>query len=464
MGAGVGAGAGAVGLTSRGNGDACEEDASEDAWALAESSRADEEAEMATSGWDDDDADDPNEAAGAALLAEMAEERLNLLEHAKIGARLSRRHKVSGRMEEGRADADGVVYNDRLYLVAGYCQNSSCRCTVEVYFFQAKRWEMLESEILVDRSAHIVAEHAGILHMIGGCTSQDETVSDMEVLDLNSGPSTEWGEGSTNMIVPRSLFSSVVHEGKLYAIGGQQNFFGNEPGMTSIEAYDFVAKTWELLDAVLPTSRCDPAATTYKGVVYIVGGKDVRGISTNAVAEARCLKVDAYNFASGEWSQLEGGLSTVRWGCTATVHGHRMYVVGGKGGGANKDRSEWVWNTMDVYNFHTRKWSVKQAPPRYSHVAAVYDNTLYLAGGQISIGANWNTAGDPTMAAIPLPLPYLWSVLAHPTFPLKFRTAVHVVMLCGVRLAVLPDELMVLIMAMFESHDFTPPMPWVTAR
>jgi hypothetical protein len=82
------AGAGAAGLASHGNGDAWA-DESEDAqlaWALAESSRTDEDAEMAMRGWDDDDDSQLARARADNVEAARHDEAVEVVDEVEAGS------------------------------------------------------------------------------------------------------------------------------------------------------------------------------------------------------------------------------------------------------------------------------------------------------------------------------------------------------------------------------------------
>ena len=81
---------------------------------------------------------------------------------------------------------------------------------------------------------------------------------------------------------------------------------------------------------------------------------------------------------------------------------------------------------------------------------AVVSGTLYVVGGDDG------SYGGPiqSLEILPLAPRVVYAPLHHWCFPAAFRSAVLVLLLCGARLDVLPDDLLILILSMLNKDSF----------
>lgn len=138
------------------------------------------------------------------------------------------------------------------------------------------------------------------LHYIGGLLPDRQTDIEehlvLDVDDLDAG----WASAAP-LPAARNHLSSVVLEGRIYAIGGQ---FGHDGGRTlsaRVDVYDPSSETWSRR-ANLPLRRSHAEASTfvYNSRIIVAGGV---GPGPNRTASLDL--VTAYSVATDSWSELD---------------------------------------------------------------------------------------------------------------------------------------------------------------
>ena len=137
----------------------------------------------------------------------------------------------------------------------------------------------------------------------------------------------KWEE-KANLPTPRWGLATAVVNGKIYAIGGQDN----TPDVNKVEVYDPKRDTWDVINSV-PTGRIWLAASVVKGKIYVIGGtKD--NLTALAAMEEYDPKTKPVDKESGH-ANAENGTSHRRSGREDLCHwrGDRfiLSVWGGRG-------------------------------------------------------------------------------------------------------------------------------------
>lgn len=148
----------------------------------------------------------------------------------------------------------------------------------------------------------------------------------------------------------------------------------------------------------LPGGRRGFSMVAYNGYLYVIGGIDETGARVSTVLIAKIGSNGEPQLwhpsggTPGYW-YADAGLSgpTGRSYLSAVATNNRMYILGGATGAGTTGT-----NTMEYANINPTgtlgTWSSGTALPsaRYRHTAHIYNNTLYLIGGD-SLGAQQNT-------------------------------------------------------------------------
>jgi N-acetylneuraminic acid mutarotase len=178
--------------------------------------------------------------------------------------------------------------------------------------------------------------------------------------------SSMWFRGA-NMPTPRTDFTGAVLNGKVYIIGG----FNNEGKTTDIvEFYDPETDSWGTVHP-LPERLNHAAAASYNDKLYVVGGYrdeyDPRSLSK---------ELFVYDPLTDKW-QKGAPMPTAKGALTANFINGTLYAVGGV------DQSG-VLDSNLAYDPNVNAWTEKKPmPTAREHLAsAVVDGKLYVVGGR----------------------------------------------------------------------------------
>jgi serine/threonine-protein kinase PknK len=173
------------------------------------------------------------------------------------------------------------------------------------------------------------------------------------------------------------LASSTVARGEVgaaragrfaYVVGGFLP--GAHPTTGLVERYDLIADRWRRIRA-LPTPVNHPAAATYRGDLYVVGG-----YTANAGLTGETRAFWRYDVAHDAWRRMPSA-PTARGALGAAVIGDRLYAAGGAAGGRALAR-------LEIFDFTTRRWrrGPDMAVAREHIGATASAGALYVVGGR----------------------------------------------------------------------------------
>ena len=173
-------------------------------------------------------------------------------------------------------------------------------------------------------------------------------------------------EAKANLHIGRYAHATSVVNGKIYAIGGQDN---SPQIMPPVEEYDPVADTWTEKSRI-PVGRFLLSASTVGEKIYVIGGFD--GLDAFA-------RVDEYDPKTDTWAQ-KADMPTPRLALTTVTVGKKIYAIGG----ANADMIP--SGAVEVYDPATDTWEQKadMPSPRWNLASAAVLGTIYVIGGCLS--------------------------------------------------------------------------------
>jgi len=189
--------------------------------------------------------------------------------------------------------------------------------------------------------------------------------------------SNAWTIGA-NLPTPRTDFTDTSINEKIYIIGG----FNNK-GKTSdtVEIYDTKTNVWSSASP-LPIPLDHTAAAAYNGSIYVVGGYT----SSKIHASNPSIRLFIYSPLSDKW--IEGkSLPKSRGALSANFVDGILHAIGGV------DKTG-VSNSNTAYDPVANEWTQKKPmPTAREHVAsAVVDGKLYIVGGRVgNLEHNLNT-------------------------------------------------------------------------
>ncbi|MDD9976099.1 MAG: sigma-70 family RNA polymerase sigma factor, partial [Candidatus Poribacteria bacterium] len=221
----------------------------------------------------------------------------------------------------------------------------------------------------------------GKVFAIGGEVDKfgDTSIATVEMYD----PKTDTWERKADMPTARAGMSTLVVDGKIYAIGGGQGKkhrlrrgWGHSGKLLpTIEMYDPVTDTWTQ-KADMPVPRSSNSTCIMDGKIYIIGG-----VAANR-KQWRLDNVDIYDPATDTWTQAKS-MNHARGGASVSVVNGKIYVMGGVGWPQIPNHPGPFLSSVEVFNPETNHWKeVAEMPtPKGFHTASVIDGKIYVIGG-----------------------------------------------------------------------------------
>ena len=181
-----------------------------------------------------------------------------------------------------------------------------------------------------------------------------------------------------DMPTARYNFDTCVVDGKVFAIGGEIDAFG-EISIATVEVYDPKTDTWER-KADMPTARSSVETLVVDGKIYAIGGAEREKFPVGPGRQDRFERlpvVEMYDPITDTWAQ-KADMPVWRDGGTCVVDG-KIYIIGGVAG----NREEWRLDIVDVYDPATDTWAKAKSMnhARSSASVSVVDGKIYVMGG-----------------------------------------------------------------------------------
>ena len=188
----------------------------------------------------------------------------------------------------------------------------------------------------------------------------------------------------------RSSFDTCIVNGKIYAIGGGIEGFGNL-SVSTVEMYDPKTDIWER-KADMPTPRSNASVSVVDGKIYAIGGTKLKRFEIDVLIQGEFRKVkqwevkelptvEMYDPITDTWTQ-KTDMPTPRNTGTCVVDG-KIYAIGGVAFNNIKKKKPWRLDTVEVYDPATDTWAKakKMNHARDGAAISVVDGKIYVMGG-----------------------------------------------------------------------------------
>ena len=335
-----------------------------------------------------------------------------------------------------RSNHSSVAYNGYLYVIGGATDTiDSCDvAAVSTTKCDDVQYAPINSDgsigafttdgdhFSVPRYFHSSVAYNGYLYVIGGVgdttnacdvdPGSTTNCDDVQYAPINSNGSIgAFTTDGDHFSKPRNSLSTVVYNGYLYVIGGSHGVAnGCEISGVSSTSCDDVQYAPINADGSIGAFTTDgdhfnyprwgQAALAYNGRLYVMGGINdtADACETDAASTASCDDVQYApinsNGSIGAFTTDNSHFAHPRWGLAAAAYNGYLYVTGGESIGGNvceTDISITSFDCNDVqYAQINADGSVSAftldgdhfSQPRYSHTSVVYNNYLYVVGGQ----------------------------------------------------------------------------------
>ena len=206
----------------------------------------------------------------------------------------------------------------------------------------------------------------------------ERAIATVEVYD----PKTDTWERKADMPTARAGVATLVVDGKIYAMGGaERQKFVVGPGwghshklLPTVEVYDPKTDTW-MPKADMPVPRSG-SNCVLDGKIYIIGG-----VAANR-KEWRLDVVDVYDPATDTWAKAKR-MHHARSGASVSVADGKIYVMGGTGWPQIPNHPGPFLSSAEVYDPKTNRWTeITEMPtPKSGHTASVINGKIYVIGG-----------------------------------------------------------------------------------
>jgi len=204
-------------------------------------------------------------------------------------------------------------------------------------------------------------------------------------------PATDKWAKKKPMPVATHHVAFTEYRGKIYAFGGFVLPASGPPAWAPVDSaweYDPAADSWKAL-APMPTKRGSPVAAAVGDRIYVIGGATTPpGSKETAVHPARphvsLGTVEEYDPATNTWRQRTS-MPTPRNHATAGVVNGKIYVIGGRIGGAFITSGSSNVDVVEEYDPATDAWGsarAKMPSARSAMASGVHGGRIYVTGGE----------------------------------------------------------------------------------
>ena len=293
---------------------------------------------------------------------------------------------------EPNEERNGVVAGGKLYLFGGNPVGMTGTPPGAVWEYDpaGDKWTKKKNMPLAAHHA-AVAENGGKIYVFGGGV-QKQAGAPSYVPANNAweyDPAADSWKALAAMPTARLAAVAVSAGGKIYVMGGAGNYRArdgqslepNQPHRVFDinEVYDPATNTWAAKQ-ILPTPRNAMFAGVVNGKIYLIGGRvGTAFATTGSVTDI----VEEYDPATDKWGSLKDRMPTPRDEGVVGVYNNRIYVAGGESITALNNS---VSRAFEAYDPTSNSWQSLGNMPlaRYGLAGGVIGNRLHIVGGHIT--------------------------------------------------------------------------------
>lgn len=305
----------------------------------------------------------------------------------------------------------GTVYANYVYLIGGQSPNEAERGEVlyakidnsnNIVAVSGSVWTVSPYALDPIRRRGMAFGYNGYLYALAGYnvgaggSLNDLLYAKINVSDGSIGPFTT----STVTVTARWDLRGVVNNGYVYALGGCS--VGAPPAscttmtgtIQTFQLYNNYSGSPKLYNAgtQFGTDRYGGSAAIVNGYMYIAGGCTTAATDcTTATNSVQYAQVQADGTLGG-WSTGTNLPASLAWGQLETAGGS-LYYIGGQTGGSNNGTTNVYWITPagdgSLGSWNTASNGLPAG--RTQHGATVWNNRLYVVGGNDASGTTTST-------------------------------------------------------------------------
>jgi N-acetylneuraminic acid mutarotase len=199
---------------------------------------------------------------------------------------------VKANMPTARSWVSSSVVNGKVYVIGGaVIAYDAPLSTIEEYNPSTDTWTR-KSDMPTPRVCVSTSTVNGKIYAIGGSPGYDQWYQGLTTVEEYDPATDTWAKKS-DMLSPRTYFSTCVVNGRIYAIGGVRS--GEADYLSSVEEYDPATDTWTRV-ADMPTGRAALSTSAVNGKIYAIGGWGVGGVRSTVEEYDTGLTVPSLDF------------------------------------------------------------------------------------------------------------------------------------------------------------------------
>ena len=276
-----------------------------------------------------------------------------------------------------RHETAGIVINNQFHLIGGRGALKPHECLDDA----SGNWQT-KTKPPIELNHFQPVEWGGKIWVIGAFNGPypDENIIG-DIYSYTVATDTWQVEGTIPQARQRGSAGAVVHNNKIYIVGGNTNGHRNDENGGSVawlDEYNPATGQWKVLSDA-PHARDHFAAAIVGNKLVVAAGRRSDYPQTNHDMEAA---TDVYNFGTGQWESGYADIPTKRAGTAAVSYESEVIVLGGE---TTKTAAE---ATVEALNVNTRTWRAlpDMNIPRHGLAAGVIGDTLYAVAGAKTAG------------------------------------------------------------------------------
>lgn len=260
-------------------------------------------------------------------------------------------------MPTARGASGSAIINSDMYVINGYGVNGDTSY-IEKYSIPNNSWTTLNT-VLVPKRFTTAETYNNKIYVMNGWLNGNVEIFDPATNTVTNGAPNPYYAGSAG---------SDVYNGKIYVFGGSgQNNTSTYTYTNKFQYYDIAINTWNALPN-MPVAK-ETRGKIINGKLYVVGGYN--GTNSN--------KINVFNLSTNTWTDeytMPVGVS----GHSVAVHNDKIFIVG------DYDNQTY----LAYFNTTTNQFYqlASNMVARRHSVAQVYDNKLYIMGGNTNVSVS----------------------------------------------------------------------------
>jgi Kelch motif len=199
--------------------------------------------------------------------------------------------------------------------------------------------------------------------------------------------SNTWGAGAA---LPQGTEGAVAgaFNGKVYLIGGDNDFTPGDGVYNTVEVYDVASNSWST-GAPMPTAASNPGGVQVGQFVYVAGGWGTSSPSSNLTVTQR------YDMNSNTW-QTGPAFTPAKSDFALSASGSALYAIAGDNNGGGFFDASTSAARLDLSSWPNGSWADLGDPLPAARVA----NSAGFCTTALSGGENWSVGGADTAVVI----------------------------------------------------------------